>query len=162
MTAKHCAWAWLFCTAKQRRRQRRCVSRKFSPFLRKFVLSAAQSGLFNHYLGQRLNDGLLRRVLPGDVMAKWPFGGMFVAEDVEREQARLNAGETVTAGPIFGRKTFPAAGIAAEREAAMLAAAGSDAGIPGTVLVSCCRERGGTTLSTSMTWLSASKRRVFV
>ncbi len=94
-----------------------------SPFLRKLALSAAQSALFNHYLGQRLRDGLLRQVLPGDVMAKWPFGGMFVAEDVEREQARFAARETVTAGPIFGRKTFAAAGIAAEREAATLAAA---------------------------------------
>ena len=42
-------------------------------------------------------------------MAKVPFGGMFVAEDVEREQARFDARETVTAGPIFGRKTFAAA-----------------------------------------------------
>jgi tRNA pseudouridine13 synthase len=95
-----------------------------SPFLRKLALSAAQSALFNHYLGRRLTDGLLRRVLPGDVMAKWPFGGLFVAEDVAREQQRFDARETVTAGPIFGRKTFAAAGEAAEREAGVLAAAG--------------------------------------
>ena len=44
------------------------------PFLRKLVLSAAQSGLFNHYLARRLTDVLLRRVLPWDVMAKWPAG----------------------------------------------------------------------------------------
>jgi tRNA pseudouridine13 synthase len=91
-----------------------------SPFLRKLALSAAQSGLFNHYLGVRLRDGLLRRVLSGDVMAKWPFGGMFVAEDVEQEQTRLDARETVPAGPIFGRKTFPSKGTAAEREEAVL------------------------------------------
>lgn len=95
-----------------------------SPFLRKLALSAAQSGLFNHYLGRRLTDGLLRRVLPGDVMAKWPFGGMFVAEDVAREQARFDARETVSAGPIFGRKTFAAAGEAATREEAILTEAG--------------------------------------
>jgi tRNA pseudouridine13 synthase len=69
-------------------------------------------------------DGLLRRVLPGDVMAKWPFGGLFVAEDLAREQQRFDARETVTAGPIFGRKTFAAAGEAAAREAAVLAGAG--------------------------------------
>lgn len=95
-----------------------------SPFLRRLALSAAQSALFNHYLAQRLSDGLFRQVLAGDVMAKWPFGGLFVAEDVPREQARFDARETVPAGPIFGRKTFAAAATAVEREAAVLSAAG--------------------------------------
>jgi tRNA pseudouridine13 synthase len=95
-----------------------------SPFLRKLALSAAQSALFNHYLGRRLSDGLLRRVLPGDVMAKWPFGGLFVAEDVAREQERFDRRETVSAGPMFGRKTFAAAAEAAAREEAVLADAG--------------------------------------
>jgi tRNA pseudouridine13 synthase len=93
-------------------------------FLRKLALSAAQSALFNHYLGQRLTDGLFRRVVAGDVMAKWPQGGMFVAEDVAREQERFDRRETVHAGPIFGRKTFAAAALAAERETASLQAAG--------------------------------------
>jgi tRNA pseudouridine13 synthase len=91
------------------------------PFLRKFALSAAQSGLFNHYLASRLRDGLLRKVLPGDVMSKWPFGGLFVAAEFPREQERFDARETVTTGPIFGRKTFPAAAEAAGREAGVLA-----------------------------------------
>jgi tRNA pseudouridine13 synthase len=95
-----------------------------SPFLRKLALSAAQAGLFNCYLAQRQRDGLLRRVLAGDVMAKWPFGGLFVAEDPPREQERFNKRETVSAGPIFGRKTFAAAGEAAGREAAVLAGFG--------------------------------------
>ncbi|MBM4067336.1 MAG: tRNA pseudouridine(13) synthase TruD [Planctomycetes bacterium] len=90
------------------------------PFLRKLALSAAQSGLFNRCLGQRLSDGLYRRVLTGDVLAKWPFGGMFVAEDAVREQERFDAREIVTAGPMFGRKMFAAAGAAAEREAIVL------------------------------------------
>jgi tRNA pseudouridine13 synthase len=90
------------------------------PFLRKLALSAAQSTLFNFYLARRLQDGLLRTVLSGDVMAKWPFGGMFLAREVAAEQGRFDARETVPAGPIFGRKTFPAAGDAAAREAAIL------------------------------------------
>jgi tRNA pseudouridine13 synthase len=94
------------------------------PFLKKLALSAAQSALFNHYLGRRLVDGLLGRVVPGDVMAKVPFGGMFVAEDVEALQKRFDAREIVPAGPIFGRKTFPAAGAAALREQETLAAFG--------------------------------------
>jgi tRNA pseudouridine13 synthase len=93
-------------------------------FLRKLALSAAQSALFNVSLARRLGDGLLRRVLPGDVMAKWPFGGMFTVEDVAAEQARFDRRETVSAGPIFGRKTFPARAEAAAREAALLTDAG--------------------------------------
>jgi len=95
-----------------------------NPFLRKLALSAAQSLLFNDYLARRLTDGLLRTVLVGDVMAKWPAGGMFVAEDPAIEQARFDAREVVSAGPLFGRKTFAAAGPAAEREAAVLRDAG--------------------------------------
>ncbi len=95
-----------------------------SPFLRKLALSAGQAALFNHTLARRAEDDLLRRVLPGDVMMKWPFGGIFVAEDVEREQARFDGRETVTAGPMFGRKMFPSGGEASVREAAVLQDAG--------------------------------------
>jgi tRNA pseudouridine13 synthase len=98
--------------------------RRLNPFLRKLALSAAQAALFNRYLAHRLTDGVLGRVLLGDVMGKWPFGGLFLAEDVPREQARLDARETVPTGPIFGRKMFAAAGEAAVREAAILGEAG--------------------------------------
>ncbi|MFO0806893.1 MAG: tRNA pseudouridine(13) synthase TruD [Gemmataceae bacterium] len=79
-----------------------------------------QSFLFNDVLARRLWDGLFRTVLPGDVMAKWPAGGMFTTQDPVAEQVRFDAKEIVTAGPMFGRKTFPAAGVAAAREAAVL------------------------------------------
>lgn len=95
-----------------------------SPFLRKLALSAAQSLLFNRYLARRMSDGLMRTVLGGDVMAKWPAGGMFVAADITTEQARFDRREIVHAGPIFGRKTFAAADVAAAREAEILAASG--------------------------------------
>jgi tRNA pseudouridine13 synthase len=94
--------------------------RRIRPFLFRFALSAVQSLLFNDYLARRLDDGLYRTVLAGDVMSKWPVGGMFVARDVPAEQARFDARETVTAGPMFGKKTFPAEAAAAEREAAVL------------------------------------------
>jgi tRNA pseudouridine13 synthase len=95
-----------------------------SPFLRKLALSAAQSALFNHCLACRMADGLLRRVLSGDALARWPFGGLFVAEDVAVEQARLEGREIVPAGPMFGRKMFRAAAEAAEREEKVLTDAG--------------------------------------
>jgi tRNA pseudouridine13 synthase len=84
-------------------------------------LSAVQSALFNHYLGRRLSEGLFRRILQGDVMAKLPHGGLFVAEDLTREQERFDGREIVSTGPIFGRKMFAAAAAAAEREAEVLA-----------------------------------------
>jgi tRNA pseudouridine13 synthase len=95
-----------------------------NPFLRKLALSAAQSALFNHCLACRMTDGLMRRVLTGDVMARWPFGGLFVGEDVAREQERLDAREIVPAGPMFGRKMFRAAGETAQREEKVLQDAG--------------------------------------
>jgi tRNA pseudouridine13 synthase len=95
-----------------------------SPFLRKLALSAAQSALFNRYLARRVAEGLFRRVLSGDVMAKWPLGGMFIAQDVPQEQARFDRHEIVHSGPIFGRKVFRAAADAAAREATILTEAG--------------------------------------
>ncbi|HEY2784178.1 MAG TPA: tRNA pseudouridine(13) synthase TruD [Fimbriiglobus sp.] len=94
--------------------------KRIRPFLFKFALSAAQSLMFNEYLARRHGDGLLRTVLPGDVMMKWPFGGLFVAEDIPAEQARFDAKETAPGGPMFGSRTFAAAGLAAEREAGVL------------------------------------------
>ncbi len=96
------------------------LPRRPTPFLRKLTLSAAQSWFFNDYLAQRLTDGLMRRVLPGDVMAKWPAGGMFTSTSVEVDQPRLDTREIVPAGPMFGRKMFPSAALAAEREAEVL------------------------------------------
>jgi len=94
--------------------------RRIRPFLFRFALSSVQSFLFNDVLARRLWDGLFRKVIPGDVMSKWPAGGMFTTQDPATEQVRFDAKEIVTAGPMFGSKTFPAEGVAAEREAAVL------------------------------------------
>jgi tRNA pseudouridine13 synthase len=98
--------------------------KRINPFLRKLALSAAQSKLFNLYLSRRMHDGLLRRVLEGDVMSKLPFGGLFLVTDLSREQQRFDQRETVHTGPIFGRKTFAASALAAAREAEVLGEAG--------------------------------------
>lgn len=99
-------------------------SRRVNPFLRRLALSAAQSAIFNVYLATRISDGLFRTVLDGDVMGKWPQGGMFIAQDLPREQQRLEAREIVPTGPIFGRKMLTATGEAAHREEAALTTAG--------------------------------------
>lgn len=93
---------------------------KVGHFLRKLSMSAVQSILFNRYLSQRMQDGLLRKVLPGDVMGKWPAGGMFVTQDAVTEQARFDAREIVHTGPMFGSKMRAAELEAHQREMAML------------------------------------------
>lgn len=89
-------------------------------FLLRLALSSVQSDLFNKALTLRLQDGLLTTVLPGDVMEVIESGGKFVAEDVVREQARLDAGETAITGPMFGVKMLSPHSVAAEREASLL------------------------------------------
>lgn len=92
-------------------------------FLKKLALSAAQALLFNRYLARRMTDGLMHTVLDGDVMFK-QTGGIFYVTDRAAEQIRFDARETVHAGPIFGKKTFPAHAEAIARESAILAETG--------------------------------------
>jgi tRNA pseudouridine13 synthase len=79
-----------------------------------------QSALFNRYLSERIEDGYFRQVLPGDVMGKWPAGGMFVTEDVATEQTRLDQREIIPMGPMFGSRMRPAQQQAHEREMLLL------------------------------------------
>jgi tRNA pseudouridine13 synthase len=96
------------------------IPRARRKFLLRLALSAAQSELFNQALVRRLQDGLLHRVLPGDVMQVVASGGKFVVEDAGREQARFDAHEIVTTGPMFGPKMTQPQGEVAEREASLL------------------------------------------
>jgi tRNA pseudouridine13 synthase len=93
-------------------------------FLLKLALSAVQSELFNRTLAQRLQDQLLETVVAGDVMQVVASGGLFVVEDQSLEQRRCTDHETVITGPMFGRKMKSPQEAVAEREAAVLAAAG--------------------------------------
>lgn len=88
--------------------------------LRKLALSAAQALLYNEYLEARIADGLYRKVIPGDVLKKRETGGLFCTQDPSTDQLRLDSRELVHAGPIFGRKTFPAHDTAASREQKIL------------------------------------------
>lgn len=67
------------------------------------MVSAGQAGLFNLYLAERVERGLLGRVLLGDILHK-RSGGMFECRDVEVDQARLEAGELELTGPMVGSK----------------------------------------------------------
>ncbi|MFV8752195.1 tRNA pseudouridine(13) synthase TruD [Nannocystaceae bacterium ST9] len=93
-------------------------------------VGAAQAGLFNLLLAERIDRGLLDRVLLGDILHKRATedrgGGMFECSEPEVDQARLDAGELELTGPIYGSKLrWPSPGSpAAELEHASLAALG--------------------------------------
>lgn len=100
------------------------LARRPSHYFRKLALSSVQSWLFNRYLSRRMADGKMRTVLQGDMLAKWPAGGVFVSTQPDVDQPRLDRREVVPAGPMFGTKMFPVAGEAADRESATLQSAG--------------------------------------
>ena len=79
------------------------------------VVSAGQSALFNLYLAERARRHLLGRVLLGDILQKRDTGGMFECSDVTEDQRRLDAGELLITGPMFGSKLRgPSAGTPSE------------------------------------------------
>jgi tRNA pseudouridine13 synthase len=69
-------------------------------------VSAGQSALFNLLLALRRERGLMRTVLAGDVLQKTTTGGLFTSADPALDQPRLDAGEVVVTGPMFGGKTM--------------------------------------------------------
>lgn len=91
----------------------------------RLMVSALQSELFNAWLTARVQDGLYRVALVGDILHK-VGGGMFTCEDAATDTARLVAGEVVPTGPMFGveMRAPPAGTRAAEREQAILDGAG--------------------------------------
>ena len=90
---------------------------------RRFVVSAVQSALFNAALRARMAAGDVRQVRLGDVLQVVRSGGPFWVDDVARETARLQAGEVVPTGPMFGRKMRGPRGVGAQEEAQLLARA---------------------------------------
>jgi tRNA pseudouridine13 synthase len=93
-------------------------------FLRRLVLSAWQSRLFNAWLTERLRDGLFETALRGDVLKKLDSGGLFTCEDPAVDGPRVARFEVSHAGPMFGHKLRPATGEALPREERLLAAEG--------------------------------------
>jgi tRNA pseudouridine13 synthase len=93
-------------------------------FLRRLVLSAWQSRLFNAWLAERLADGLFATAIAGDVLKKLDSGGIFTCQDPAVDAPRIAAFEISPAGPMFGHKLKPAEGEALPREQRLLAAEG--------------------------------------
>ena len=78
-------------------------------FMKRLLISAVQSWLFNEVLAQRIKRGCQDSMLGGEVLMKLPGTGLFVSEDIEEDAPRLARGEVVITGPICGpRMTLPA------------------------------------------------------
>ncbi len=82
----------------------RGVRRERDARRRRFLLSAVQSAVFNRTLDLRAQGGGLSRVRGGDVLQKTSSGGVFVSDDQERDQLRVDAGEVVPTGPMPGSR----------------------------------------------------------
>lgn len=104
------ALAWVTRPARRDRNKAR--------FYDKLYPSVLQAEVFNRYLTRRLRLGL-DRLVDGEVVRLSGSASVFVVEDVEREQPRLNSRDIVLTGPIFGPRAVVARGSAEalEREA---------------------------------------------
>lgn len=92
-------------------------------FLR-FALSAVQSDLFNAVVQVRQTQGLLHRVVEGDVLQVIASGGCFTTEDPAVDQLRVDAREVIPTGPMFGVKMKSPLGEALSLEQSVLDASG--------------------------------------
>ena len=81
-----------------------------------FAVSVVQAALFNLWLGTRIQDGHFYEVVCGDVLKKRDTGGLFTNEDPSLDQERMDRGELVSTGPIYGPKMRCAQDLAGRRE----------------------------------------------
>ena len=98
--------------------------RERNPWLRKFLISAYQSYLCNHYLAQRLARGAFDQLLAGDVAKKYATGGMFDVVDLATEAPRYLAKEISFTAPLYGAKMWAAKAAAGDLEAAIFESGG--------------------------------------
>jgi tRNA pseudouridine13 synthase len=93
-------------------------------WLRRFLLSAYQSALFNAWLAERMRRGWFDCLLTGDIAKKTDTGGLFDVTDIEAERPRFQRREITYTGPIYGARMRRAGGQPGELEREILEAAG--------------------------------------
>lgn len=89
-------------------------------WLRRLLLRAYQSALFNTWLVRRIERGWFERLLDGDVAKKRDTGGLFEVEDATVEQPRFECDEITYTGPIYGSRMWWATGEPGEMERELL------------------------------------------
>jgi tRNA pseudouridine13 synthase len=77
-------------------------------WLRRLLVTSYLSLLCNKYLVRRVEEGLFKRILQGDIAKKYSTGGLFEVEDVVAEQPRYEAHEISFTAPIYGPKMWEA------------------------------------------------------
>lgn len=95
--------------------------------LRKLLLSAFQSELFNQVVAKRLEVRLFDRLSNGDVAYKHVNGACFRVDNAEVEQPRCDSFEISPTGPLFGSRMTQASGVPGEIEQFVLAESGVEA-----------------------------------
>lgn len=99
--------------------------KRYSPWLRRFLISAYQSALYNDWLSERIARGEFDRLILGDVAKKNDTGGMFEVEDLAKETPRFERREITYTGPVYGYRMYEAGGDALKFEQEILARAGA-------------------------------------
>lgn len=89
-------------------------------WLRRLLLRAYQSALFNTWLVARIERGWFQRVVVGDVAKKRDTGGLFEVDDVGTAQPRFERDEITYTGPIYGSRMWWAKGEAGDLEREVL------------------------------------------
>ncbi|MFH1531788.1 MAG: tRNA pseudouridine(13) synthase TruD [Pseudomonadota bacterium] len=91
---------------------------------RRLAISAVQSHLFNLYLLRRMEHGILRTVIEGDLLQRKGKSRFYPAVDLPEEQAAYDRGHLRITGPLFGGEDGRAAGEAGQLELEVLQDAG--------------------------------------
>lgn len=124
--------------------------KKYNPKLRDFLISAYQSELFNRYLSKRVeisrfcesfsakelaeiykfdNDTIkdlkdqkqFFKLIRGEVMGHYPFGKLFLCEDLESEVDKFNHRDRTSCGLLVGSRAYEATGVALSLEQEIMA-----------------------------------------
>ncbi len=93
-------------------------------WMRKLLLSAYQSALFNAWLVERIDRGWFETILQGDLAKKTDTGGIFEVEDAAVDSERFREGAITYTGPIYGAKMRWATGKPGDLEQEVLASRG--------------------------------------
>ncbi len=109
---------WLVLKKLVQTENERGALRVLDKRLKRLLISAYQSHLFNQLLAQRL--ATISKIELGDVAYIHRNGAAFVVKLVEVEQPRVDAFEISPAGPLFGVKYLPAEGKPGTREVNLL------------------------------------------
>jgi tRNA pseudouridine13 synthase len=89
-------------------------------WLRRFLVSSYLNHVFNLYLAERIKRGHYDKLILGDIAKKTDTGGLFIVEDLEKEQPRYEKKEISFTAPIYGPKMWFASGPSGDFEMEML------------------------------------------